>query len=186
MKVYIKSSTASVENIPKIEITVDIYSLEWIQAVSNLPQLTDKQGNILNAESYKEYKKLIDSITAFLSELNIDLIKNSDSQKSASHYYQFYVLGDDNKRIAEVQCIVRISDHISKSKKYRKGNLTDVTVRKSTRNNVTTSEYHFFTTGFQSYDDVFRRVRREIEGFNSDVLEMYNIQKNLQKCEMIA
>lgn len=177
MKQYIISNTY--EDIPIIEITIDLYILRIIKAaaesgdIENLPQITDRPGNILNKQNFLEYQDFVKNVETYLNSLPIKKIKFSNSVMSVSKYYQFYVLDDKNQPLFEAKCIVRVSDHPHASKKLRKGDSSKVQVRKITCNGVESTIYQFFTTDFTCYANVEKRIKRELHNFRLEVLEDY-------------
>lgn len=167
MKRYISGNVNY--DIPIVRIEVDIYSLLYIQAATSvggaeyLPEITDKRGNILDVQAYKEYKYFLKDVNVRIKSMPISDFKSHSSQKSASEYYKFSLLDDNKMKIAYVECILRVSDHPDKSKKLRKQNHSEIGVEIISKNSKTTYSFTAIILYFTSYSEIVDGIADAID-----------------------
>lgn len=181
MKIYVRSSTE--HTIPEIEFDIEVYSIDFIRASAiyaedeesiYLPEVVDKHGNVINSKWFEQYMDFIQSVESYLNSLNIEIINPHNSAKSASRYYEFYVLDSEGNPFIKVKCNIRISDHIH-GKKQRGRDFLVMNVKENTQTGIVTYRYQFITSWAVSYRSCLNRLKSQIASFIDDV-EQLNLE----------
>lgn len=167
MKTYVKSNKYS--DIPTLEIEVTIYGFHLIRA-AYLPEVIDKNGNIIDSEEYQRYQSFISDVEKYLNTLNIRMCGDAGHSDSASEYFSFVVLDENGNDVFQVKCIIRISDHMPK--RYRGKKVIDVIVehKAGRHDKQVVSEYLFTTTKFTAYKACLKRIKDEIDRYYDIVI----------------